>query len=238
MGKMSNGKIKATALNKIGINSKNTPPILRKIVEIVILMVIYIITARIGQLLSIPPGNVTPVWIPSGIMLAAVLLRGYWIWPGIFLGAFIGNTWAYFDVSTLQKIGLSVFSGSMNGTGDVLCAVVAAYLINKAKKTDWFFNKSSLMAKFIIWGAMLGPLISAIFGVSGLCVAKIVSWNDFLYTFATWLTGDGVGALIITPFLVVVISREYWDYPKNKLYEVIFFTFALIGITFLCTINQ
>ena len=67
------------------------------VAEIGLLAVLYFVTARIGQLLAIPPGNITPVWIPSGLILAAVLVRGDRVWPGIFLGAFAGNVWAYFS---------------------------------------------------------------------------------------------------------------------------------------------
>jgi hypothetical protein len=38
--------------------------------------VLYYASARLGQLLAIPPGNVTIVWPPSGLALAAVLLFG------------------------------------------------------------------------------------------------------------------------------------------------------------------
>ena len=49
---------------------------------------LYFGMAKLGQLLALPAGNITPVWIASRIILATVLLRGHYIWPGILLGAF------------------------------------------------------------------------------------------------------------------------------------------------------
>ena len=49
---------------------------------------LYFGMAKLGQLLSLPAGNITPVWIASRVILATVLLRGHYIWPGILLGAF------------------------------------------------------------------------------------------------------------------------------------------------------
>ena len=49
------------------------------------------LTARIGQWLAIPTGNITPIWIPSGLILAAGLGRGDQVRPGIFCGAAAGN---------------------------------------------------------------------------------------------------------------------------------------------------
>jgi integral membrane sensor domain MASE1 len=91
---------------------------------VVLLAVIYFLTAQLGQWFALPPGNVTPVWIPPGIILAAVLIRGYYLWPGVFLDAFAGNAWAYFDVSSVQSSLTSLFAGTMNGAGDALCAPV------------------------------------------------------------------------------------------------------------------
>ena len=83
-----------------------------RLLEILIVAAVYFTTAKIGQTLAIPPGNVTPVWIPSGIILAVVLIRGYYIWPGIFLGAFLGNVWAYIDPTSLSNILSCFFTGT------------------------------------------------------------------------------------------------------------------------------
>ena len=64
----------------------------------------YFVLARIGQLLSIEPGNVTPVWPASGFALVMVLSRGYRVWPGLWLGNFLGNTWAFFDFKKLTSL--------------------------------------------------------------------------------------------------------------------------------------
>src|SRR5215213_5847587 len=56
---------------------------------------VYLATAKVGFLMAIPPGNVTAVWPPSGIALAVLLLWGPRLWPGIWLGAFLANTWVF-----------------------------------------------------------------------------------------------------------------------------------------------
>src|SRR5205085_233342 len=47
--------------------------------------------ARVGFLLMPPGANASPFWPPSGIGMAAVLILGPRIWPGIFIGAFLAN---------------------------------------------------------------------------------------------------------------------------------------------------
>src|SRR4051794_30117350 len=60
---------------------------------VVLLAVVYAITGRVGQFTAIPPGHITLIWPPSGIALAAALLLGRRVWPGVWLGSFLVNNW-------------------------------------------------------------------------------------------------------------------------------------------------
>src|SRR5438128_9297908 len=53
--------------------------------------VIYFITATLGLSLDAVSGVAAAVWPPTGIALAALLLGGCRLWPGIALGAFLVN---------------------------------------------------------------------------------------------------------------------------------------------------
>ncbi len=173
-----------------------------RLFEIFAVAAVYYLTARIGQKLAIPPGNVTPVWLPSGILLAAVFIRGYRIWPGIFIGAFIGNVWAYFDFTTFSNVLKCLFAGAANGVGDVLCIAGSAYLIERTTGSKNPFRKSADVIKFLILGAMAGPAVSAAFGVTALCITGFLPWADYLYALITWWTGDSIGVLIFAPLII------------------------------------
>ena len=60
-------------------------------VRIVILASGYTLTGIVGLSLAIPPGYATAVWPPSGIALAALLLWGPRVWPGIAIGSLLVN---------------------------------------------------------------------------------------------------------------------------------------------------
>gem|GEM_PF-5060240 len=166
------------------------------------LALLYFGTARLGQLLAMPPGNITPVWIPSGIILAAVLLRGYRVWPGIFLGAFAGNVWAYFTTASGGALLRCVLAGTANGAGDTLGAVVSAYLITKATGGRDPLGRAADVVKFIAYGGILGAGISAVCGVTALGLAGLVPWHNYVTALTTWWTGDGVGVLVVAPLLL------------------------------------
>ena len=55
---------------------------MRKVLKILAVALINSCTARLWQLFAIPSGNVTAVWLSSGIMLADLAFVGRDLWPG------------------------------------------------------------------------------------------------------------------------------------------------------------
>ena len=51
----------------------------------------YVVAARLGIELSVAHGVITPVWAPTGIALAALVLFGRRLWPAVALGALVAN---------------------------------------------------------------------------------------------------------------------------------------------------
>ena len=173
------------------------------VVEIGLLAVLYFVTARLGQLLAIPPGNITPIWIPSGIMLAAVLWRGYRVWPGIIIGAFAGNIWAYFDHASTDAMLRCLLAATVNGLGDTLGAVVTAYLILRTTGGREFLARPGDAMKFIGFGALLGAGMSAVLGVTALRLTGFIPAPKYFNALGIWWVGDGIGVLVVTPALLV-----------------------------------
>ncbi len=64
---------------------------LRYVATIVGLAAIYHLAARLGLQMAYVQQNTSPVWPPSGIALAALLLLGTRYWPGIALGVVAGS---------------------------------------------------------------------------------------------------------------------------------------------------
>ena len=55
-------------------------------VQIAAIAAAYFVAARLGFTLAYVAEQVTTVWPPAGIALAAVLIWGYRVWPGILAG--------------------------------------------------------------------------------------------------------------------------------------------------------
>ena len=52
----------------------------------------YFVTAKLGLKLAFAHASITAVWPPTGISLAALVIWGYRLWPGVALGAVLANT--------------------------------------------------------------------------------------------------------------------------------------------------
>lgn len=59
--------------------------------ELIAIAMAYFGLAVSGQLVPWINPTATPLWPPTGLALALVLLRGYRIWPAIFVGAFLST---------------------------------------------------------------------------------------------------------------------------------------------------
>src|SRR5687768_18510039 len=90
------------------------------VLSIVVLAAVYFAAGKFGLSLASVHTNVSPVWPPTGIALAALLILGYRVWPGIFLGALLTNLLTPVPMATTLGIAL----------GNTLEAVIAARVLS------------------------------------------------------------------------------------------------------------
>src|SRR5688572_11847251 len=91
----------------------------RYIPSILILAALYVVAGRVGLKLDAVSGFATLVWPPTGISLAALLVFGSRLWPGVALGALVVNLWAGASIPVAGGIAM----------GNTLEAVAAAYAL-------------------------------------------------------------------------------------------------------------
>jgi integral membrane sensor domain MASE1 len=75
--------------------------------KILLLAVLYHLAARLGLKMAYVQPNTSPVWPPTGIGLAALLILGWRFWPGISLAVLLGSllTGAPFTLALGMAIG-------------------------------------------------------------------------------------------------------------------------------------
>ena len=81
---------------------------------------VYFIAGKFGLSLAIEHPSASTIWPPSGIALAALLLCGDRVWPGVFLGAFLVNITTESDLATALGIASGSTLGGLYGGGTVV----------------------------------------------------------------------------------------------------------------------
>jgi len=64
-------------------------PLASLLLKIATLTVVYHLAARLGLKMAYVQINTSPVWPPTGIALAALLIFGIKLWPGVSLGVLL-----------------------------------------------------------------------------------------------------------------------------------------------------
>jgi len=131
-------------------------PKLRDVAAIMALAGTYFCAGKLGLSWAHMHASVSAVWPPSGLALAALLLWGWRLWPGIFLGAFLVNITT--EGTALTAIGIA--------TGNTLEALLGAWSLNRFANGAKAFERARNIFRFVVPGPILSTIISASFGVA------------------------------------------------------------------------
>ncbi|MER7957378.1 MASE1 domain-containing protein [Streptomyces sp. NPDC096030] len=167
-------------------------------VRVLAVAALYYGAAKLGLLQQLVRDQVTPLWPPTGVALAALLLMGLRVWPGIAIGAFLAN--AFLGPSAVAVVAITV--------GNTLAPVCACLMLRRAGFRAELDRLRDVLA-LVFLGALAGMLISSTIGSGVLVLSGAVEAGDFWPTWSVWWTGDAMGILVVTPFLLV-LRRARW----------------------------
>jgi signal transduction histidine kinase len=180
---------------------------------------LYILAALAGLRFDAVSGFASLVWPPTGIALAAVLLAGRRIWPGIFIGALIANL----------LTGAPVVAAAGIATGNTLEAIVGAYALSRVPGFRLSLDGLRDVLALIVLAAALSTMISATIGVASLYSAGMVQQPKLAETWRTWWVGDAIGALLVAPAILVWAKRPRVHPSARRLGEATVLTLSVVA---------
>jgi signal transduction histidine kinase/integral membrane sensor domain MASE1/ActR/RegA family two-component response regulator len=183
--------------------------------------VVYYLAAKLGlQMAPLGAEQVTPVWPPTGIAIAALLLLGLRFWPGVALGAFLANVTAPHE-----------YLGTALGiaTGNTLEAVTAVWLLRRVAHFSVTLERLKDVLAFLVLAAVGSTAVSATIGVLSLCASRVQEWNAYGPLWSLWWLGDVTGALLVAPVFLAWANwpARHWD--RKRLLEAVA---LLVGLLF------
>jgi PAS domain S-box-containing protein len=173
----------------LGWPPSSLPPLLRGVV----VAVCYFVFAKVSLTLASLHPSASPVWPPSGLALASLLLWGNGLWPAVAAGAFVANATTFGSLSTSALI----------AAGNTLEALMTAALLKHLKASTQLFEDPPQVVLFVFLTLLPGTMISATMGVGSLVLAGYAEPAKFASIWLTWWLGDVGGKLLVTPFLML-----------------------------------
>src|SRR5258706_6632095 len=174
--------------------------------------------ASLGLVAASVKASVSPVWPLCGVAIALGIWLGYRTIPGVLLGALFAN-YLLTDVSLATAAGISI--------GNTLEAITALYLVRRFIGSRNPFHRAIDVLRFVVFAAIVSRAVAATIGNFCLCLSGSASWNNFGWLWLTWWSGDGVGALVVTPLILCWIETPTEHWRQWRLIEATLLFFLL-----------
>lgn len=157
--------------------------------------------------IAIPPDYVALIFLPAGLAVAAVLLRGRRALWGVGLGALLVQVLAH------EQAGVAELTWTMAvpAVGAVLQAAATAWAVRRwLDFPEGFDTPASLLACLLLLPA--GSMINASLSVPTLAAAGVIPWPEALFSAWTWWIGDALGVALLLPVVLALFGSpaEVW----------------------------
>ena len=172
--------------------------------RIFLLALTYWVTGWLGLQMPYLGQNITLVWLPSGIAVAALYRYGRHVWPGIFIGAILVNL----SIGSAWSVALGI------ALGNTLAPVLAAEWLRR-HQFHAAFDRQRDVGLYIVATAM-GMVVSAFGGVACLYGVGVMPVESIGTAWLSWWMGDTVGALLAGPLLLCLNRQNLMQFSRDR----------------------
>lgn len=192
--------------------------------------VVYSLVAVSSLNLALEKTSASPIWPPSGIAFAALLIFGRRALWGIFIGAVAANIYTF--QGNLQFSVSIVLCSLLIGIGNTLEAFLSEKFYRSFRAESGPLDNYSNFFKMLMV-TFAACLIGAVIGVSSLLLTEIIPLDLYRAALVTWWMGDYVGVLIFTPLILSLANFKKFEIDGGKALE---FMIHLVILIVTCTV--
>jgi signal transduction histidine kinase/integral membrane sensor domain MASE1 len=193
---------------------------IRYAAKILVLAGVYFGAAKFGLTLGYENSSITSVWPPTGIALAALVLGGYRLWPGVAIGALLANSWT--GVPLLAVLGITA--------GNTMEAVAGTFLLRRVARFQPALERVRDVVALAVLAGGLSTMVSATVGVATLSLAGQVTGGELGSAWRVWWLGDMGGDLLVAPMLLLFAQGIRLDLRPARIAEGAISLTALVGV--------
>lgn len=173
-------------------------PLLRDILIAAGVAIAYVVFAKIGLSLAFQTRQVTAVWPPTGIAVAALLLWGYRVWPGVWAGAFLSNVFA----------AEPAWAAALIACGNTAAPLIGVAILRNVVGFDVALERLRDALGLVVIGGPLAMIVSATNGVVALALAGLIPWSSWSSVWVVWWAGDALGVVLVAPLVLTLFGRS------------------------------
>ena len=193
----------------------------RDVWRIAALAVAYLAAARLGLWFVDTGPRMSAVWPPAGIALAAILLGGYRLWPGIVVG----------DVASSLVAGLALPAAGWLAVGNTAQTLLAAWLLKRFVDFRNPMERARDVFGLVVVGSLLTTAAGAANGVACHVVLSGMSTAAAGGVWLTWWLSDATGVLLLTPAILTWANWRAGTLSFRRLAEGGALAVALVVVT-------
>ncbi|MEQ1666874.1 MAG: EAL domain-containing protein [Sulfuriferula sp.] len=173
-------------------------------IKSLLLALAYLAAGWFGLKIPSIGAHITLVWLPTGIAVAALLLWGRGVWPGVYLGALLTNL----AIGSAWPLAAGIAVGN---------TLAPLHTVSWLKRVGFHlaFDRQRDVGVFIA-AAGLGMVLSASGGIASLYLAGLMPLASMGGAWLMWWMGDTVGVLLATPMLLSLNRKNMQLLIKHR----------------------
>jgi signal transduction histidine kinase len=172
---------------------------LHDVLEVAVLAGLYYGAARFGYAFEFSGPVAAIVWLPVGVGIAYLYLRGLKYWPGVLVGDVLANH--YTTLPLVTAVGTT--------TGNVLEVFLGALLLRRLSRRVDLLGSVEGVA-WLLLPIAVATTISATVGLLSSWLGDVLPGEAIPTVWRTWWLGDACGALLVVPLAVA------WSKPVRR----------------------
>ncbi len=200
--------------------------------RIVAVALLYLVAAQLGLWLVFPDIGNYPIWPPSGVALALVILLGYRVWPGILIGSLITYTTVFISQEMTMDTN-AVFAIVSVSVANVVEALVGFKLYNLLMSNGSTpYERTANTFKFLFITAIIALIGSVVYTLtinSTILSKELIVSQSFLFNYLAEVSGLWLFTNLILSWMK---GKTHWQMTWLSGMEATFFTAAIVFFLF------
>ena len=180
-----------------------------------VLALAYMAFAIAGNALAFSSTYGSPLWPAAGVAVAALLVGGPRLWPGVWLGYVLYHCISRGSGSDLIS---TVVWAAAFATGSTLQALLGAHLV-RPHQSELALGKEGVTLRTLIFAGPVACLVAPTLGVGLLWRFGQIAPDVLLANWLIWWVGDAIGVLLFGPLTLLTIPtvQRVW---RGRLWQI------------------